>query len=174
VNNTLQRVNYLINVLISQIEENSALLNAWAAFSDFNQMTETFFWKPSDFSVYPFMPAQNWNAFISNLPSINGFQNGLITERISPEYVAELIQKRRSGLLTDDDKIALHTCQIAICQLISGAQMQAEKQLTVLINHMEANQANYATYIASSAYQIKMSGPYVNDQEDRTFFFNGI
>jgi hypothetical protein len=168
---TLQRVGVIISALMSIIESDNDLIVAWSDVTSFNQMTETVFWKPADMQIYAFMPTVDWQTFSEKLPQVIAFQNDIISDTISPEYMAILISNRRGRTLSDADREVLRRVQVAICMLLSGLNAQAEKQLINLANYMEASLPNFPAYAQSAVYAIKIEEKYTNQPNDNTFFF---
>jgi hypothetical protein len=169
---TLARIGVKMDMLIGMIEVDKALLDKWKLAAVFAKMTETVFWRPSDMvQLGGALPTANWDKLTQSYAAVIGFQTGILADWISPVYMDELLAKRQSGTLSEEDKKVLRMIWHVVGLLISALNEQAEQALRLLVNYMETNAASFSTYINSDIYAIKMAAHYQNKKADSTFFF---
>ncbi len=96
-----------------------------------------------------------------------------IRNRISDEYMEELIRKECTATYSTADLTVIFQIRRIIGSAIRGDRATAEEYLRRLICNMERNLEAFETYASSQAYRVNHYEPYKNTQESGTFHFVG-
>lgn len=163
------RISDAIDQLILLLLGNKIFRAEWAKSENFKYYTECLFLTASSYRRYINKKALRED-LDENHSLILSYQSE-ISKMISKEYLDELIEKRRSGDLTEKDNQMITLIYPIIGLLIKGFASQAYWAQEDLVNAMVRNLDQYPTYEDSEAYRIKMSAKYRNKKEDSTFFF---
>jgi hypothetical protein len=183
-----ERLYFHIDSLIEYIQKIVTLFEKWRLFPKFNTLTELMYWSGNEFMIYcgEYELFDNRESVIKyeaakrRIPylelrrlhgSIKGFQDVEISSYISRDYLNELIEKRRNGTSTDDDKRMLNRLKSVIGLYMRNDDLKAEEQLKAIVNLMVKDVEKYATYASSEEYQLKITERYQNLEEDPTYFF---
>ena len=96
-----------------------------------------------------------------------------LREKISDEFMDELIGKMATNSLDDKDRGVVHQIRRIIGVAIQGNKGTAYEYFRRLMNTLEGDLEHFSTYANSSAYECNHFEPYENRQEDSAFHFIG-
>ena len=96
-----------------------------------------------------------------------------LREKISDEFMDELIGKLATNSLSGKDRGVVHQIRRIIGVAIQGNKGTAYEYFRRLMNTLEGDLGYFSTYANSSAYECNHFEPYENKQEDSTFHFIG-
>lgn len=96
-----------------------------------------------------------------------------LREKISDEFMDELIGKMATNSLEDKDRGVVHQIRRIIGVAIQGNKGTAYEYYRRLMNTLEGDLEYFSTYANSSAYECNHFEPYENRQEDSAFHFVG-
>ena len=96
-----------------------------------------------------------------------------LREKISDEFMDELIGKLATNSLGDKDRGVVYQIRRIIGVAIQGNKGTAYEYFRRLMNTLEGDLDYFTTYANSSAYECNHFEPYENRQEDSAFHFIG-
>lgn len=96
-----------------------------------------------------------------------------LREKISDEFMDELIGKLATNSLSGKDRGVVHQIRRIIGVAIQGNKGTAYEYFRRLMNTLEGDLGYFSTYANSSAYECNHFEPYENKQEDSAFHFIG-
>ena len=179
-----ERLYFHVDNLIVCIEANPEFLDKWKLFSRFENLTDLVYWSGIEFLQYcgdSVETVENIaDAIKHNIPykdlqrmrsMITGFQYQEISSYISRVYLDDLINKRRLGTLTGEERKLIDNLKIIVALYIRNNSFKAEEQLKYIVNRMVTNIDSFPSYKESEEYKIKISERYQNQQDDATYFF---
>ncbi|MDD4778730.1 MAG: hypothetical protein PHV53_10650 [Fermentimonas sp.] len=179
-----ERLYFHVDNLIACIEAKPEYLEKWRLFSRFEKLTDLVYWSGNEFLQYCGDSIESVaniaDAIKNNIPYkdlqrmrslITGFQYQEISSYISRVYFDDLINKRRLGTLTDEERKLMGNLKIIVALYIRNNSFKAEEQLKHIVNSMVTNIDNFPLYKGSEEYKVKISERYQNQQDDATYFF---
>ncbi len=164
-----QSIDLHTDLLIIQIMNSEAALAEWTKFKSFKTLTNCFFLTGIDFASYSKYSTRN--EFLKLKPSILAAQKNDLSEALSIDYVAELIDQIRTNTLTELNEQVVDSCKLVLAKYAEKEEHEAEELLTQIVVMMEKTLTYYPTYAASGEYALKIAPKYANKQTDPTFFF---
>lgn len=156
------------DLLILNLHE--SLNEKWSKTLQFAGLTSSLFWTADDLKEYAGMPTAHRSDFLKLRTKIREAEER-IKKKISPEFFKEILESMRKKNATPDYMQISHFLKTLIGYFLSGSLSAFDEGLDNLVNMLEANIENYATYAGSTAYRIKHFKPYENKKEDSAFFF---
>ena len=96
-----------------------------------------------------------------------------LREKISDEFMDELIGKMASSSLNEKERGIVHQIRRIIGVAIQGNKGTAYEYFRRLMNTLEGDLSSFSTYAESQAYECNHLKPYENRQEDSAFHFIG-
>ena len=96
-----------------------------------------------------------------------------LREKISDEFMDELIGKLATCSLSDKERGVVHQIRRIIGVAIQGNKGTAYEYFRRLMNTLEGDLEYFSTYANSSAFECNHFEPYENRQEDSAFHFVG-
>jgi len=87
----------------------------------------------------------------------------------SKDYLEELLEKQRDADVTAGDRKVITLLKYALGCLVNGNTEAAEKIAGDALRYIDAHQADFPTYFASSEYLARATAGYVNIIEDPIF-----
>ena len=96
-----------------------------------------------------------------------------LREKISDEFMDELIGKMATNSLNDKERGVVHQIRRIIGVAIQGNKGTAYEYFRRLMNTLEGDLESFSTYANSVAYECNHFEPYENRQEDSAFHFVG-
>jgi hypothetical protein len=164
-----QSIDLHTDLLIMQLMSNAAAWAEWVKFKGFKTLTNCFFLTGIDFASYSKYSTRA--DFLKMKPSILSAQKNDLSERLSIDYVAELIGQIRTNSLTEKNEQIVDSCKLVLAKYAEKEEHEAEELLTQIVVMMEKTLTDYPTYAASAEYALKIAPKYENKQSDPTFFF---
>lgn len=179
-----ERLYFHVDNLIVCIEAKTNYLDKWRLSSRFENLTDLIYWSGIEFLQYCGDSVESVanvaDAIKHNIPykdlqrmrsMITGFQYQEISSYISRVYLDDLINKRRLGTLTGEERKLIDNLKIIVALYIRNNSFKAEEQLKYIVNRMVTNIDSFPSYKESEEYKIKISERYQNQQDDATYFF---
>jgi len=164
-----QNIDLHTDLLIMQIMSSEAALAEWTKFKGFKTLTNCIFLTGIDFASYSKYSTRA--DFLKMKPSILATQKNDLSERLSIDYVAELIDQIRKNTLTELNEQVVDSCKLVLAKYVEKEEHEAEELLTQIVVMMEKTLTDYPTYAASAEYALKIAPKYQNKATDPTFFF---
>ena len=96
-----------------------------------------------------------------------------LREKISDEFMDELIGKMAKNSLSEKERGVVHQIRRIIGVAIQGNKGTAYEYFRRLMNTLEGDLESFGTYASSDAYECNHFKPYENRQEDSAFHFVG-
>ena len=96
-----------------------------------------------------------------------------LREKISDEFMDELIGKMAANSLNNKERGVVHQIRRIIGVAIQGNKGTAYEYFRRLMNTLEGDLESFSTYANSVAYECNHFEPYENRQEDSAFHFVG-
>ena len=96
-----------------------------------------------------------------------------LREKISDEFMDELIGKMATNSLNNKERGVVHQIRRIIGVAIQGNKGTAYEYFRRLMNTLEGDLESFSTYANSVAYECNHFEPYENRQEDSAFHFVG-
>lgn len=96
-----------------------------------------------------------------------------LREKISDEFMDELIGKMATSSLNEKERGIVHQIRRIIGVAIQGNKGTAYEYFRRLMNTLEGDLSSFSTYAESQAYECNHLKPYENRQEDSAFHFIG-
>lgn len=121
------------------------------------------------FAGYQQPLAKDWAEATPKILSADRF----LREKISDEFMDELIGKMATNSLSADEKGVVHQIRRTIGVSVIGDQNTFYEYYRRLMNTIEGNLEAFPTYAASDTYLLNHAKPYENRQEDSAFHFVG-
>lgn len=98
---------------------------------------------------------------------LKGYQDTVIADYLSKEYVNEIVSKMRENTPTP----FLQDLKSVLGLLLQKEDLAAASILSRCVNYMDMNLEDFPIYALSQTYKMKTIERYENKQEDATFFF---
>jgi len=166
-----QSIDKTTDLLIMQFVISATALAEWKKCSQFNNLTNCFFFTGIDFANYAKTDNGSRSDFLKAKGKLITDQKNELTERLSVNYITQLLEDNRSNSLTDKDAYVVDVCKLALAKFYEDNKKEAHELLTNLIVLIENDLDSYPVYKASAEYALKISPKYENKQSDPTFFF---
>ena len=166
-----QSIDKTTDLLIMQFIASPTALAEWKKCSRFNNLTNCFFFTGIDFANYAKTDNGSRADFLKAKGTLLTAQKNELTERLSVNYITQLVEYNRSNLLTEKDAYVVDVCKLALAKFYEDNEKEAYELLTNLIVLIEKDLDNYPIYKSSAEYALKISPKYENKQSDPTFFF---
>lgn len=164
-------VDRLTDLLIAELMITDEALTEWAKLKKFNNLTNCLFCTGIELANYC-AEAENRADFLKLKSKLLTAQKDDLSEAISIDYVAELIDQQRTNTVTETNEFVIENCKLILGKYAEKeGEHEAEEMLNQLINFIEKSVDNYPTYKASAEYAIRHTAVYANKQTDPTFFF---
>ena len=96
-----------------------------------------------------------------------------LRDKISDEYMDELIEQMATNKLTAKNKGIVHQIRRYIGVVLNNETATAEEYFRRLMNTLEKDLVTFETYANSQAFEVNHAKPYENKQEDSAFHFVG-
>lgn len=96
-----------------------------------------------------------------------------LRDKISDEFMDELISQMATNSLSDKNKGVVHQIRRIIGVAILGNKGTANEYFRRLMNTLEGDLESFGTYAGSQAYEVNHFKPYENKAEDSAFHFVG-
>ena len=96
-----------------------------------------------------------------------------LRDKISDEYMDELIMQMATNKLTAKNKGIVHQIRRYIGVVLNNETATAEEYFRRLMNTLEKDLVTFETYANSQAFEVNHAKPYENKQEDSAFHFVG-
>jgi len=164
-----QSIDLHTDLLIMQLMSSEAALAEWIKFKSFKTLTNCIFLTGIDFASYSKYSTRA--DFLKMKPLILAAQKNDLSERLSIDYVAELIDQIRTNSLTETNEQVVDSCKLVLAKYAEKEEHEAEELLTQIVVMMEKTLTDYPTYAASAEYALKIAPKYQNKATDPTFFF---
>lgn len=113
--------------------------------------------------------AKDWEAAQSAILSTDRW----LREKISDDFMDELILQMASNSLSDKNKGIVHQVRRIIGMAIMGNNQAVQEYFRRLMNTLEGDLDSFSTYRNSQAFEANHFEPYENRQEDGAFHFVG-
>lgn len=157
-----------IDTLILQLQESAR--EAWAQDAVYNTLTASLFWTAEDLRRYAGKPSAHRSLLMELSPAISKAEQ-FICEYISRDYFSQLIEGKRSGQLSGDDKLILPVLYKVVGLLLNGEGSTAEKELRYLVTLMEQYGEKFPAYLNSEEYKLRKTPGYENKKRHSVYFF---
>lgn len=159
------------DLLISSIVETPLALVEWAKHKKFNNLTNCLFLTGIDYANYSVENGTRAD-FLKAKSKLLAAQKDDLSEAISIDYVAELINQQRTNTVTSDNEFVIENCKTILAKYAEPTgEHEAEEMLQQLINFLNKDIDSYPAYKASAEYALRNTEVYANKQTDPTFFF---
>lgn len=149
------------DLLIDLIQQTDAARAEWAKFAKHTSLTNCFFYTATDFARYADTGVKRAD-FLKQKSKLLLLQRTDLAERLSADYVNELIEAIRSNSLTDRNESVVDNVKIALCAWLSNNEEEANDVLDRVVTDIEADIDNYSAYKNSREYALKTVPRYVN------------
>ncbi len=166
------RMDSSIDLLLQKVYKDADLLALWQKAGCFPMLTDTLFWYGGELKKYSGKADSTRVQLMELRPQLLLMQTHTLAKYVSPEYLNELIDKRRKNGFTHEDNLIYNYMQTALGGLLSNQDRQAYSIIETAINAMVDNLEKYPAYRASQTYALKISEKYQNKKTDPTFFFS--
>lgn len=160
------------DILISQVMQGSQARTEWAKFILFNELTNCLFLTGKEWANYSEQLSTTREDYIKVKPQLLSLQNTIIAQAISKNYLSYLIEKIRTGALSNEKDIEIiNSCKIILGNLVSKNNDTARNNISKLIYTIESDIDNYPVYKASPEYLLKSKSNFENSMDSPVFFF---
>lgn len=159
------------DLLINSILQTPTALIEWSKHRYFKNLTNCLFITGVNYANYS---VENGNRadFLKAKSKLLAAQKNDLSEAISIDYVAELINQQRTNTVTADNEFVIENCKTILAKYIEPkGEHEAEEMLQQLINFLKKNIDSYTTYKDSAEYALRNAEVYANKQTDPTYFF---
>jgi len=154
--------------LISFLEQTAAYHDEWKGSPTYSVLSDCLIQTARELELYA-----NWNGtrkdFLKLRPKLIQETISKIEPVFSRDYIEELIEKQRDNDVSADDSRVLVLLKQALGCIIDGNQNIAEAIAADALRYIDANEAQFATYFASSEFAARNTPGYTNETDSPIF-----
>ncbi|SHE56654.1 DUF6712 family protein [Dysgonomonas macrotermitis] len=159
------RYSEAVDMLILMVFKNQDYNLLWKKSDNYNRYTECLIMTAASLRKYGRKDAQR-DTLDELHPMLMSYQMQ-IAKMISPEYMDELIQKRRNQDLTDSDMVVLLFLYSVIGLMLKKEHVYP--MLETIVNTMVKDLDQYPAYKNSETYRLKISDKFQNSKDSSIF-----